>query len=159
MIILYLSLLILLYPSTTTFSVVGHAGTVSGMYFLWTGRFHIVFWSECLDIFFRASSLHLFPLVSNSHSYLFRKEILQIIFILLKILCIKGSFRCHKTFYTCLQIFYYNPESKEDIHLAHIELPITSPKTLTDPRAAIVFQPMARASPAHTKTNRRPVDQ
>ena len=21
------------------------------MYFLWTGRFHIVFWSECLDIF------------------------------------------------------------------------------------------------------------
>ena len=66
--------------------------------------------------------------------------------------------RCSKTFYTCLQIFYYNPESKEDIHLAHIELPITSPKTLTDPRAAIVFQPMARASPAHTKTNRRPVD-
>ena len=51
MIILYLSLLILLYPSTTTFSVVGHAGTVSGMYFLWTGRFHIVFWSEWLVIF------------------------------------------------------------------------------------------------------------
>ena len=51
MIILYLSLLILLYPSTTTFSVVGHAGTVSGMYFLWTGRFQIVFWSERLVIF------------------------------------------------------------------------------------------------------------
>ena len=67
--------------------------------------------------------------------------------------------RCHKKFYTCLQIFYYNPESKEDIHLAHIELPITSPKTLTDPRAAIVFQPMAQASPARTKTNRRPDDQ
>ena len=56
------------------------------------------------------------------------------------------------------QMFDHNPESKEDIHLAHIELPITSPKTLTDPRAAIVFQPMARASPARTKTNRRPVD-
>ena len=68
-------------------------------------------------------------------------------------------FRCRKTFYTCLQIFYYNPESKEDIHLAHIELPITSPKTLTDPRAVIVFQPTAQASPAHTKTNRRLVDQ
>ena len=66
--------------------------------------------------------------------------------------------RCHKKFYTCLQIFYYNPESKEDIYLAHIELPITSPQPLTDPRAAIVFQPTARASPAHTKTNRRPVD-
>ena len=66
--------------------------------------------------------------------------------------------RCHKKFYTCLQICYYNPESKEDIYLAHIELPITSPQPLTDPRAAIVFQPTARASPAHTKTNRRPVD-
>ena len=38
MIILYLSLLILLYPSTTTFSVVGHAGTVSGMYVLHMNR-------------------------------------------------------------------------------------------------------------------------
>ena len=66
--------------------------------------------------------------------------------------------RGHKKFSSSVQIFIYNPESKEDIHLAHIELPITSPKTLTDPRAAIVFQPMARASPAHTKTNRRSVD-
>ena len=62
--------------------------------------------------------------------------------------------RGHKKFSSSVQIFIYNPESKEDIHLAHIELPITSPQPLTDPRAAIVFQPTARASPARTKTNR-----
>ena len=63
--------------------------------------------------------------------------------------------RCHKKISSRGLIFIYNPESKEDIHLAHIELPITSPQPLTDPRAAIVFQPTARASPAHTKTYRR----
>ena len=48
--------------------------------------------------------------------------------------------RCNKKFYTCLQIFYYNPESKEDIYLAHIE-PQTRPlKPLSNPYTMIVFQ-------------------
>ena len=49
--------------------------------------------------------------------------------------------RGHKKFSSHDQIFNYNPESKEDFHLAHIELPIISPKSLTNPRAAIVFRP------------------
>ena len=57
------------------------------------------------------------------------------------------------------QIFNHNPESKEDIHLAHIEPKKFSFKPITDHRDAIVFQPMAQASPACTKTNRRPDDQ
>ena len=51
--------------------------------------------------------------------------------------------RCNKKFYTCLQIFYYNPESNEDIHLAHIEPQTRHTKPLNDPYTAIVFQPMA----------------
>ena len=38
-------------------------------------------------------------------------------------------------------------------YLAHIESPITPPVLITDPRAAIVFQPMARVNAACTKTN------
>ena len=49
-------------------------------------------------------------------------------------------------------------DSNGDIHLAHIEPKIRPPEPLTDQRIAIVFQPMARASPAHTKTNRRSAD-
>ena len=49
-------------------------------------------------------------------------------------------------------------DSNGDIHLAHIGPKIGPPEPLTDQQIAIVFQPMARASPAHTKTNRRPVD-
>ena len=66
--------------------------------------------------------------------------------------------RCHKNFFSHYQKFNYKRFSKEDIYLAHIEPPITPPEPLSDPRAAIVFQPTARASAACTKTNRRPVD-
>ena len=58
----------------------------------------------------------------------------------------------------CDQNCFYNPESDEDIPLTYFEPEIRPPEPLTDPRAAIVFQPMARVSPACTKTNRRPVD-
>ena len=64
------------------------------------------------------------------------------------------SIRCHNKFYTCLQIFNYNPESIEHIHLAQIELKTRPPKPLSDPYTNIVFQPTACASAAHTKTNR-----
>ena len=67
--------------------------------------------------------------------------------------------RYHKKISSRGLIFIYNPESKEDIHLAHIEKNIFSFKPITDHRDAIVFQPMAQASPACTKTNRRPDDQ
>ena len=63
--------------------------------------------------------------------------------------------RCRKNFYTCLQIFNHNPESNKDINLAHIWKKTKSLEPLTYERIAIVFQPTARASPAHTKTNRR----
>ena len=53
------------------------------------------------------------------------------------------TYRCHKKFYTCLQIFNHNPESNEDINLAHIVPKIKPPEPLNDPHAAIVFQPMA----------------
>ena len=66
--------------------------------------------------------------------------------------------RCHKIFYRCVQIFNYKSDSNEDIPLAHFEQKIRPPEPLTDPRAAIVFQPMARVSPACTKTNQQPVD-
>ena len=46
-------------------------------------------------------------------------------------------------------------DSSEDIHLAHIEKKTKSLEPLAYERIAIVFQPTARASPAHTKTNRR----
>ena len=68
-------------------------------------------------------------------------------------------FRCHKVFYRCVPIFNYKSDSNEDIPLAYLEPKIRPPEPLTDPRAAIVFQPTAWASPACTKTNRRPVDQ
>ena len=55
------------------------------------------------------------------------------------------------------EIFNHKSNSNEDIHLAHIEPLITSVDPLTDHWATIVFQPMARASPASTKTNWRPV--
>ena len=64
--------------------------------------------------------------------------------------------RCRKKFYTCVPIFNHKSNSNEDIHLAHIEPKIRSLEPLTDERIAIVFQPTARASPAHTKTNRQP---
>ena len=53
-------------------------------------------------------------------------------------------------------MFDHNPESKEDIHLAYIEWKKTSLPPPEYKRAAIVFQPTAQASPASTKTNRRP---
>ena len=67
--------------------------------------------------------------------------------------------RCSKNFYIWFEIFNHKSNSNEDIHLAHIEPLITSVDPLTDHRATIVFQPMARASPASTKTNWRPDDQ
>ena len=56
-------------------------------------------------------------------------------------------------------IFNYKSDSNEDIPLAHIEPKIRPPEPITDPRAAIVFQPTAQASPACTKTNCWPVVQ
>ena len=53
------------------------------------------------------------------------------------------------------RIFNMKSDSNGDIHLAHIEPKIRSLEPLTYQRIAIVFQPTARASPAHTKTNRR----
>ena len=67
--------------------------------------------------------------------------------------------RCSKNFYIWFEIFNHKSNSNEDIHLAHIEPLITSVDPLTDHRATIVFQPMARASPASTKTNWQPDDQ
>ena len=40
---------------------------------------------------------------------------------------------------SCLQIFNYNPESNEDIHLAHIEPKIIPPEPLEDPHATDLF--------------------
>ena len=50
--------------------------------------------------------------------------------------------RCHKNFYSCVQIFYVKSDSNEDIHLAHVEPKIKSPEPLYDPHTAIVYQPM-----------------
>ena len=61
--------------------------------------------------------------------------------------------RYPKKNFTCVQIFNMKSDSNEDIHLAHTEPKIRPPEPLTDQRIAIVFQPMAWASPAHTKTN------
>ena len=85
--------------------------------------------------------------------YLCALYILQYIYV-----HINRYLRCRKNFYTCLQIFNHNPESNEDINLAHIVPKIKPPEPLNDPLAAIVFQPTAWASPAHTKTNRWRVD-
>ena len=74
-------------------------------------------------------------------------------------ICEDVLIRCSKNFYIWFEIFNHKSNSNEDIHLAHIEPLITSVDPLTDHRATIVFQPMARASPASTKTNRRPDDQ
>ena len=66
--------------------------------------------------------------------------------------------RCHKFFLSRYQKFNYKQFSKEDNYSAHIEPQITPPEPITDPRATILFQPMAQANAARTKTNRRPVD-
>ena len=58
-----------------------------------------------------------------------------------------------------LQIFNHKSNSNEEIHLAHIELPVRLPESLTDHQIAIVFQPTAWASPACIKTNQQPDDQ
>ena len=68
------------------------------------------------------------------------------------------SIRYPKKFYSCVQIFNMKSDSNGDIHLAHIEPKIRPPEPPSDQRIAIVFQPMARASLAHTKTNWRSVD-
>ena len=63
--------------------------------------------------------------------------------------------RYPKKIYTYVQIFNMKSDSSGDIHLAHIEKKNKSLEPLTYERIAIVFQPTARAIPAHTKTNRR----
>ena len=40
---------------------------------------------------------------------------------------------------SCIQIFHYNPESIEDIHLAHIEPKTRTPKPLSDPYTNDLF--------------------
>ena len=39
----------------------------------------------------------------------------------------------------CCQNCFYNPESNEDIHLAHIEPPIGSPEPIADPHTNDLF--------------------
>ena len=63
-----------------------------------------------------------------------------------------GHWRC--TFIR-RHIFFTN----QDIHFVQIELPVRLLESLNDHQIAIVFQLTAWASPAHTKTNRRPDDQ
>ena len=94
---------------------------------------------------------------TNEHRF-FLKYVYNICRYLYYIVLLLIYIRCRKNFYTCLQIFNHNPESNEDINLAHIVPKIKPPEPLNDPHAAIVFQPTAWASPAHTKTNRWRVD-
>ena len=63
-----------------------------------------------------------------------------------------------RIFLNMIQTFNMKSDSIEDIHLALIEPKIRPPEPLTDQWITIVFQPIARASPAPTKTNRRSVD-
>ena len=47
--------------------------------------------------------------------------------------------RCHKNFYSCVQIFNIKSNSIEDIHLAHIEPKIKPPEPLDDPHTTDLF--------------------
>ena len=58
-------------------------------------------------------------------------------------------------FLRVLRKIYFQQNSKADAFWAHIECLIFFLHLLSEQRAAIVFQPTARASAAHTKTNRR----